>query len=268
MADLKKINEINRVIEAYFTENNTLTIVPVKVLMPDFIRAGIFAKDHKNGLPIRQILRELDKTDQLQLIPFIYPERKAEDTYWYFIPANAPIPKTPYKHEEKKAESKKRASLRLNSDETYVIDLCDKVLEQKANRQKRFDFLLGDLHKDGKTKTKLPVDSYYDSLHLVIQFMEFQADEVFPDRNTPEPIDDPEQAIDNPEREPKKIITRAEQRQIYDQRRIEVLPEHGIDIIEISYSNFVCGPHHKINRNEEADLKVVRTALKKFLSAQ
>ena len=92
MTDILKIESINRVIEAYFDKNTSLTIVPAKELMPAFIEAGIFTKDHKKGLPIRQILRELDRDKQLHLIPFVHPERKEKDTYWYFIPQNAAIP--------------------------------------------------------------------------------------------------------------------------------------------------------------------------------
>lgn len=65
MADLTILNKINRVIESYFKKNTSLTIVPAKKLMPGFISAGIFTKDKKNGLPIRKILRALDKTNQL-----------------------------------------------------------------------------------------------------------------------------------------------------------------------------------------------------------
>ena len=56
----------------------------------------------------------------------------------------------------------KSTSARNKSDESYVIDLCDEVLKQKAFRQHRFDFLKGD------SGTKLPVDAYYSSLNLVI----------------------------------------------------------------------------------------------------
>lgn len=57
---------------------------------------------------------------------------------------------------------------RSNSDESYVIDLCDEILKQMAFRQHRFDFLRGD------SGAKLPVDAYYPSLNLVIEFKERQ----------------------------------------------------------------------------------------------
>lgn len=49
-----------------------------------FIENGIFKKNNKDGLPIRQLLRELDKENQLNKIPYIYVERKKKNVNWYF----------------------------------------------------------------------------------------------------------------------------------------------------------------------------------------
>jgi len=54
-----------------------------------FIRKGIFPKDQKDGLPIRNILRNLDESKELHLIPYILAERKSKNTSWYFIPSNS-----------------------------------------------------------------------------------------------------------------------------------------------------------------------------------
>lgn len=252
MADHTQLSKINRVIESYFEKNTSLTIVPAKKLMPNFISAGIFARDYKNGLPIRKILRELDKTKQLELIPFVYADRKAQSTYWYFIPSNAPVPTTPYKQVAKKPGSEKSSSSRVNSDETYVIDLCDLALAQTANRQKRFDFLLGDLHKDGVSQTKLPVDAYYETLNLVIEYREIQHFESVAH-------------FDKPDKETVSGVSRDEQRKIYDLRREEVLPGNGIALVIISCSDFSCDAQHKIIRNKETDLKIVQNTLSEFV---
>ena len=81
---MEKIEQINKVIEAYFTQNRATTHIPAKDLMPQFIEAGIFNKDHRNGLPIRKVLRDLDKKQSLHLIPCVYKDRKAVNTNWYF----------------------------------------------------------------------------------------------------------------------------------------------------------------------------------------
>jgi len=85
MANLEKINTINKVVTNYFKANPTISKILAKELMPDFIKAGIFNKDHKEGLPIRNILRDLDKQKQLALLPHILAERKKVNTNWYFI---------------------------------------------------------------------------------------------------------------------------------------------------------------------------------------
>jgi hypothetical protein len=52
--------------------------------MPQFIKADIFNKDHRNGLPIRNVLRDLDENNQLGMILYVFPERKAKNTNWFF----------------------------------------------------------------------------------------------------------------------------------------------------------------------------------------
>jgi len=251
MRDLSKVEKINTVIEEYFKANATLTIAPVKDLMLAFIKAGIFTKDIKKGLPIRLILRELDDSNQLALIPFVYAERHGEHTYWYFVPKNATAPDAPYKQEKKKLENDPIA-MRLNSDETYVIALCDKVLSLKADRHKRFDFLLGDPHKNGKTQTMLPVDAYYEELQLVVEYKEIQ-------NFRPLAIRDEEDDEENT-----NTVTREELRRIYDERRVKVLPKNGISMVIISYSDFVFNDKNKIIRMEENDLEIVEKALIDF----
>lgn len=255
MVDTTVVDKINKEIETYFSNNTELTIVPVKELMPAFIKAGIFKKDYRKGQPIRQILRELDESTQLQKIPFVFAERNEATTYWYFKPINAPEPITPYKQEEKKNEAETSSSMRYKSDETYIIDLCDKVLGQKAYRQKKFAFLMGDLHKDEKTKTKLPVDAYYEDLQLAIEFY------IKKDLET-------ESANKKAEKNTISGMPRSEQRVRYEQRIAKTLPVHGITLICLSNTDFTCDDNHKIVRNEETDIKIVKKALGKYFNPE
>src|ERR1035437_4666543 len=157
MEDITKIKNINKVIKPYFKQNSSETIVAAKELMPQFIAAGIFTKDVKHAVPIRDILKALEKDNKLKLIPFVYAEKKDSITHWSFIPSKEVVPEI--------VISKKEAAItaRTQSDESYVLDLCDKVIGKKSVRQKRFEFLLGDFHKDGITRTKLPVGAFYKS---------------------------------------------------------------------------------------------------------
>lgn len=49
---------------------------------------------------------------------------------------------------------------RDESDETYVVGLCDQVLGETALTQHKFDWLLGDPGESGR-RVKLPVDAYW-----------------------------------------------------------------------------------------------------------
>ena len=128
---------------------------------------------------------------------------------------------------------------RQASDEHYVIDLCDDVLGQKALRQHRFDFLMGD------TGVRLPVDAYYPDLNLVVEYYESQHSESTP-------FFDRKKTVSS--------VSRGEQRRIYDQRRKELLPKHGIKLVIISYTDF--GVSKKLVRNYDKDLRVVEHIFK------
>lgn len=133
---------------------------------------------------------------------------------------------------------------RANSDEHYVLDLCDAVLGRKGCRQHKFEFLRGDPGKGGRC-SKLPVDAYYEDLNLVIEVMESQHF-----KETP--------FFDKPHRLTVSGVHRGEQRKLYDQRRRTVLPEHGITLITLDASLFRRG----VRSDDE---QVIREELVRFL---
>jgi hypothetical protein len=136
----------------------------------------------------------------------------------------------------------------MKSDEYYIIDLCDKVLGLRATRQHRFPFLLGDRGKTGRC-TKLPVDAYYHEHQLVIEYRERQHSE-------------PVQIMDR-----KPTISgcfRGEQRRLYDERRRQILPEHGLTLVELDYSLFLHDKRKCLIRRE-SDEDVVRSKLARVL---
>ena len=245
MINLSKIAGINSVIKTYFDKHPGEIKIPAKDLMPHFIRDRIFPADHKRGLPIRNVLRELDNQNQLHLIPFILAERKQKNTKWFFVRYKE-APLSDYQVE--KTPTAPKTYSRQNSDEYYVIDLCDQVLGQKGLRQYRFDFLLGDTGKNGK-RARLPVDVYYPSLNLVIEYREGQHT-------------NPVGHFDKPHIKTISGVHRGEQRKIYDKRRREVLPRNGIRLVEISYHIFSCDNRNRIIRNSKKDLAIIEDFLK------
>ena len=85
--NMSKIQRINQVLADYFERNKNVSRVPAMNLMDEFVKAGIFRSDSERaGLPIRKFLRELDKNNQLDLIPYVIVERKSVNRSWYFAP--------------------------------------------------------------------------------------------------------------------------------------------------------------------------------------
>ena len=131
-----------------------------------------------------------------------------------------------------------RSGGRQNSDEQYVVDLCNEAIGIQGEQQYRFPFLLGD------SGTPLPVDVYYKKLNLVVEYYERQhtkAVKLFDRRMTV------------------SGVSRGEQRKIYDERRRTELPKHGIKLVIISYTDF--GTTKKLVRDHNADLQVVKRIL-------
>jgi hypothetical protein len=134
-------------------------------------------------------------------------------------------------------------------NEIYVIDLCDRILNMKAYRWHRFEFLLGDPNKNGRC-AKLPVDAYYPVLSLVVEYHERQHSESVP-------LFDKKVTISG--------MTRDEQRRRYDQRRREILPQFGIKLVEIKYSDFDHDAGKRILRNENDEARI-RKKLQSLIS--
>jgi hypothetical protein len=132
-----------------------------------------------------------------------------------------------------------------------VLDLCDHILGRKCLRQHRFDFLLGDVNEKGKC-VKLPVDGYYPELELVIEYHE---------RQHTEKVD----IFDKPEKLTVSGVDRGQQRKIYDERRRNVLKNHKISLIEISYSDFNYGSNRRIIRNKNTDEIAIKSILRDVL---
>lgn len=132
-------------------------------------------------------------------------------------------------------------------DEHYVLDLCDKVLGLNSYRQHKFDFLVGDPNAKG-VATKLPVDSYYQKLNLVIEYREHQHTEEV-------------KIFDKPNKMTVSGVHRGEQRKIYDERRRNNLPKNNITLLEISYSDFNYDGQKKLIRNPINDIEIVKLKL-------
>lgn len=252
MNNSDKIITINKVLADYFGKHPGATVM-AKEMMNDFIKAGVFPADNKNGLPIRKLLRDLDDANNLHLIPYVHVERKAANRNWYFCDTNIAIhPQSPRSNSYSNAEVKENSATRHRIDESqkkyrdedYVIDLCDEVLNLKASRQHRFDFLVGD------TGMPLPTDAYYVEHNLVVEYRERQHTE----------------SIGFWNKMTTSGVLRDEQRRRYDQRRREVLPQHGIKLVEISYADLPHNSQKRLLRDKDVDLEIIRRLISSKLN--
>ena len=240
------VSQINEVVAAYFKANPETEWIPAKAIMPSLIKAGLFIKDIKKGLPLRKVLRSLDQDKALDSIPLLHAERNEDTVYWYFVrEGGIYAPKEPIQEVTNK---QKAISRRESSDEYYLIGLVNELLGTRASHQHTFDFLLGDYHKNGKTRTELPLDAYYADQNLVIEFL---------DKNNSESVNQDKMTISG--------VKRSEQRDIYRQRKQGILKANDINLIEVDYALFECDTEQNLSRNKEKDVKLLKEILKHYV---
>lgn len=238
----ENIVKINEVITHYFNANTSIDWIPVKAIMPALIEAGVFNKDEKKGLPIRKVLRKLDLESKLAEIPAVHAERRSDSVYWYLVRSGKKY--TPKELVNPITKKEQNLLTIQNSDEYYLVNLCDELLKQKASRKHTFHTLVGNLHKKGKGRTKLPLDAYYEDLKLVLEF--------FDKNGTKDELDDKEQA-------------RKAKIKYYDQLKKKAILNKKLRLIEINYALFECNEVNKLVRNTENDMLVLKGVLKDFI---
>lgn len=131
---------------------------------------------------------------------------------------------------------------RADSDEHYVLDLCDEVFGVAGRRQARFDWLRGDPSARLPRGMTLPVDGYWQSLGLVVEFQEEQ-------HSQPSPFFNRRQTVSG--------VGRGEQRRRYDERKRTLIPQRGLRLVVIEKSEFMV-KSRRIDRDRSRDLEVVR----------
>jgi hypothetical protein len=139
---------------------------------------------------------------------------------------------------------KQRTSRRR--DEDYVVELCDQILGTQAQRQHHFEWLLGDPGKDGR-RVALPVDAYYAEHGLIVEYREKQHYEAVPH-------------FDKPHVTTVSGVPRGEQRRLYDRRREEEIPRHGLRLVVVRYDQLSC-KGKRLARDEAIDRDTLRNLL-------
>lgn len=129
------------------------------------------------------------------------------------------------------------------------MDLCDQVLGEVGDRQHRFSWLLGDPGASGR-RAKLPVEGYWREANLVVEYRERQHDQ-------------PIAFFDKPDRITVSGVHRGLQRALYDARREELIPAHGIRLVIISAAQLAATSAGRLRRDTAHDLAVLRGVLDK-----
>ncbi|MCD0484857.1 hypothetical protein LO771_21300 [Streptacidiphilus sp. ASG 303] len=143
---------------------------------------------------------------------------------------------------------------RDQSDEAYVLDLCDEALGEEGLRQHRFDWLLGDPGRTGH-RSRLPVDAYWPDHGLVVEYRELQHDR-------------PNAFFDKPDRLTVSGVHRGRQRALYDARRDTLIPQHGLRLTVIRPADLSADVRGRLRRHPETDLAAVRTLLAPIASVE
>ena len=78
-----EIIKMGYVIQAFLEKEKRIDAKP-KDLMSILIEKGFFKKDHREGLPLRALLRDLDRKNKLYLLPQVRADRKAKNVSWFF----------------------------------------------------------------------------------------------------------------------------------------------------------------------------------------
>lgn len=78
------VGRVDQIVRDYFAANLSVDEIPSKDLMPLFIDKGVFKKNHRDGLPIRNLLRTLDSESKLDLLKHCKVVRNKVNRRWYF----------------------------------------------------------------------------------------------------------------------------------------------------------------------------------------
>ena len=104
----------------------------------------------------------------------------------------------------------------------YVLDIVEEILGERAEREKRFPWAVGDVSAKTGRSIELPFDAVWASRHLIIEVDEDQ-------HRRPVPF------WDKPGVMTVSGISRGQQRALYDDRKRKAGREAGFTVVEIAW---------------------------------
>jgi hypothetical protein len=223
---LKKITQINIVLNEYFEHNKNVQKVPVAFMMSYFVLAGIFKNDESKGKSIQNFLRRLEEKNQLHLIPFAKVEQKNITKKWFFTRASY----KPILLEQNTPRKIKKKISYKESDTFYVLGLCNKILISKFEP---FRQEIEIVNPNSQEKEKIKIDGIYPSLKIAIKYVEKSKKNLFLKTKT-------------------HCVIKA------------TLKQEEYQIIFLSYKNFKHLTLGQLERNVKLDLENIRGILDPF----
>lgn len=130
---------------------------------------------------------------------------------------------------------------RTDTDENYVLDLCDEVLGVNGRRRARFDGLRGDPSPSHPSGSMLPVDGYWPVFQLIVELQEEQ-------HSIPSPFFDRRHTVSG--------LGRGDERRLYDERTRRLVPTRGFRLVLIEKSSFIV-KSARIRRDRSRDIVTV-----------
>lgn len=85
---LDRLIERGRLVDEFIKRWFTVTgadIAKPKELMPYLVKQGVFTKDHREGFPLRNLLRQLETANQLSVSATARFEPKRKNKSWFFV---------------------------------------------------------------------------------------------------------------------------------------------------------------------------------------
>lgn len=192
----------------------------------------------------------MNQVHQLSDLPVAYADWHQKPDGWELgtdMSGERTFPGPPHYVPESQGSAK-----RGNSDEYYVLGLCEEIIGTPCAKQRTFDWLLGLPSKKTGYRKPLPVDGYWEEQELVVEFHEKQHSE-------PVPFFDDKVTASG--------LLRGEQRKIYDVRKADLIPAHNLKLLIIDYRDFQ-HKKGKIVRTAGKDRQIIEAKIEEVMKAE
>lgn len=236
----EQIIETYTAVSDHFRDRPGTIKFPAVELMPRLFELNVFPNTYEERSPVEDLLDLMNRNDHISILPWAIGEGDPERLKWSFVFLEGSSLK---ELEEKMADEQTSRFVELG-DENYLLDLCDEILDQKALRQHKFNFL-----GEGRN---LPFLGFYPNLNLALYYQKPPQSEVVT-------------RLENINWISGRSLHREKEEEEFLQRCRELLSEKGIQHLEIHHSIFSYNKLKRMNRNLQKDKLTLENLIGKGL---